>query len=107
MLSDDQPKALSGIVGGDETFISESFKGKLSDLSRKPRKRGGRSAKRGLSAEQIPATVALDRTGAKADAILPKLDRATIAAALGGPVMSANEFCCEGGTAIVAYAHRA
>ena len=53
-LSGDKPKALSGIVEGDETFILESFKGKRSGLPRKPRKRGGKSAKRGLSAEQIP-----------------------------------------------------
>src|SRR3984957_14075986 len=53
-LSGDKPKALSGIVEGDETFILESFKGKRSGLPRKPRKRGGKSAKRGLSAGEIP-----------------------------------------------------
>jgi hypothetical protein len=42
---------LTGIVEGDETFILESFKGKRSDMPRKSRKRGGKSAKRGLSAE--------------------------------------------------------
>jgi hypothetical protein len=47
-LSGDKPKALSGIVEGDETFILESFKGKRSGLPRKSRKRGGKSAKRGL-----------------------------------------------------------
>jgi hypothetical protein len=31
----------------------------------------------------------------------------SITAALGGIVMSANEFCCDGGTAIVAFARRA
>jgi transposase-like protein len=106
-LSGDKPKALSGIVEGDETFILESFKGKRSGLPRKSRKRGGKSAKRGLSAEQIPVIVARDRTGATTDAVLPKLDRASIAAALGGVVTPANEFCCDGGTAIVAFARRA
>lgn len=106
-LSGDKPKALTGIVEGDETFILESFKGKRSGLPRKSRRRGGKSAKRGLSAEQIPIIVARDRNGATTDAVLPKLDRVSIAAALGGIVTPANEFCCDGGTAIVAFARRA
>jgi transposase-like protein len=106
-LAGDKPKTLSGIVEGDETFILESFKGKRSDMPRKSRKRGGKSAKRGLSAEQIPVIVARDRQGATTDAVLPKLNRVSIAAALGGVVTSANEFCCDGGTAIVAFARRA
>jgi transposase-like protein len=106
-LSGDKPKALSGIVEGDETFILESFKGKRSGLPRKSRKRGGKSAKRGLSAEQIPIIVARDRNGATTDAVLPRLDRLSIAAALSGIVTPANEFCCDGGTAIVAFARRA
>jgi transposase-like protein len=106
-LAGDKPKALSGIVEGDETFILESFKGKRSGLPRKSRKRGGKSAKRGLSAEQIPVIVARDRQGATTDAVLPKLNRVSIAAALGGVVTSANEFCCDGGTAVVAFARHA
>jgi transposase-like protein len=106
-LAGDKPKALSGIVEGDETFILESFKGKRSGLPRKSRKRGGKSAKRGLSAEQIPVIVARDRLGATTDAVLPKLNRVSIAAALDGVVTSANEFCCDGGTAIVAFARHA
>ncbi len=106
-LSGDKPKALSGIVEGDETFILESFKGKRSGLPRQSRKRGGKSAKRGLSAEQIPVIVARDRNDATTDAVLPKLDRVSIAAALSGVVTPANEFCCDGGTAIVAFARRA
>jgi hypothetical protein len=54
----DKPKALLGIVESDETFILESYKGKRSDMPRAPRKRGGKAAKRGLSAEQIPVIVA-------------------------------------------------
>jgi transposase-like protein len=106
-LCGDKPKALRGIVEGDEMFILKSFKGKRSGLPRKSRKRGGKSAKRGLSAEQIPVIVARDRNGATTDAVLPKLDRVSIAAALSGVVTPANEFCCDGGTAIVAFARRA
>ncbi len=106
-LSSDKPKTLSGIVEGDETFILELFKGKRSDLPRKARKRGGKAAKRGLSAEQIPVIVARDRAGATIDAVLPKLDRASITGALGGVVTPANQFCCDGGRAIVAFAKKA
>jgi transposase-like protein len=106
-LSADKPKRLSGIVEGDETFILESFKGKKSDLPRKPRKRGGKAAKRGLSAEQIPVIVVRDRSGATIDAVLPKLDRASITGALGGVITPANQFCCDGGRAIVAFARKA
>ncbi len=106
-LAGDKPKALAGIVEGDETFILESFKGKRSGLPRKSRKRGGKSAKRGLSTEQIPVIVARDRQGATTDAVLPKLNRVSIPAALGDVVTPANEFCCDGGTAIVAFARRA
>ena len=106
-LAGDKPKALAGIVEGDETFILESFKGKRAGMPRKSRKRGGKSAKRGLSAEQIPVLVARDRQGATTDAVLPRLNRVSIAAALDGVVTPANQFCCDGGTAIVAFARRA
>ena len=106
-LAGDKPKTLAGIVESDETFILESFKGKRSGMLRRSRKRGGKSAKRGLSAEQIPVIVARDRQGATTDAVLPKLNRVSIAAALDGVVTPANEFCCDGGTAIVAFARRA
>jgi transposase-like protein len=42
-LAGDKPKALHGIVEGDETFILESFKGKRSGLPRKSRKREAES----------------------------------------------------------------
>jgi len=106
-ISLDKPKTLHGIVESDETFILESYKGKRSDMPRAPRKRGGKAAKRGLSAEQIPVLVARDRSGATTDAVLPKLNRVSITAALGGVVTPANQFCCDGGTAIVSFARRA
>ena len=106
-LAGDKPGVLSGIVEGDETFIVKSFKGQRSGLPRKARKRGGKSAKHGMSAEQVPVLVARDRQGATTDAVLPKLNRMSMTAALGGIVTSANEFCCDGGTAIVAFARRA
>ena len=102
----DKPARLSGIVEADETFILESFKGRRSDLPRPARKRGGKAAKRGLSAEQIPVLVARDRQGSTTDAVLPKLNRASVAAALGGVITSDNQLCCDGGKAIVGFARK-
>jgi transposase-like protein len=106
-LNLDKPQHLSGIVEADEMFILESFKGKRSDLPRTSRKRGGKAGKRGLSAEQIPVIVARDRTGATLDAVLPRLDAASITAALGPAITRPAELCCDGGSAITAFARRA
>ena len=106
-LTLDKPAQLSGIVEADETFILESFKGKRSDLPRPARTRGGVAAKRGLSAEQIPVIVARDRAGATIDAVLPRLDAASISAVLGPVITRPAESCCDGGKAITAFARRA
>ena len=106
-LNLDKPASLSGLVEADETFILESFKGKRADLPRKSRKRGGKASKRGLSAEQIPVIVARDRTGATMDAVLPRLDAASMTAALGNIIARPAELCCDGGAAITAFARRA
>jgi transposase-like protein len=82
-LNRDKPVRLFGIVEADETFVLESFKGKRRGLPRAARKRGGKAGKRGLSAEQIPVLVARDRTGATIDAVLPRLDAASITTVLG------------------------
>ncbi len=79
-----KPRTLRGIVEADETFILESFKGRWSDLSRKPRKRGGTARHAGLHQDNIPVLVARDRKGATFDAVLPQVDGASIGAALAG-----------------------
>jgi len=87
---------------GDETFILESFKGKRSGISACLRAReAARPAKCGISAEQIPVIVARDRHGATTDAVLPKLNRVSITAALGGVVTPSTNsaarwlrYCC-------------
>ena len=63
---------LSGIAEADETVFLESFKGKKRGLSRAPRKRGGKAAKRGLSEEQIPVLICRDRAGGTADFVLAR-----------------------------------
>jgi transposase-like protein len=64
-----QAQALMGIAEADETFFLHSRKGQR-HLDRKPRRRGGTAAKRGLSKEQVPVLVARDRSGATANIIL-------------------------------------
>lgn len=66
LLSQDQPKSLTGIVEADETFFLESFKGKRAlPHGRKPKKRGTPAKKRGTSREQIPVLVARERNTAQ------------------------------------------
>jgi len=106
-LNFDKPERLSGVVEADETFILESFKGRRGGLARPARRRGGKAAKRGLSAEQIPVIVARDRSGATLDAVLPRLDAASLKDALGERIPPSTDFCCDGGAAITAFARRA
>ena len=67
------PDRLAGIVEADETFVLESRKGERK-LERKPRRRGGKAKKRGLSREQVPILVAADRGGATLSHTLPALN---------------------------------
>lgn len=55
---------LQGIIEADETFFLFSEKGnKNVSKCRKPRKRGGKAKKRGISDEQVPVIVGCDRKG--------------------------------------------
>jgi transposase-like protein len=55
---------LAGIIEADETFFLFSEKGsKGVSAKRKPRKRGGKAKKSGISNEQIPVIVGCDRNG--------------------------------------------
>ena len=65
------PDRLAGIVEADETFVLESRKGERK-LDRKPRRRGGKARKRGLSREQVPILVAADRPSATPPALNAK-----------------------------------
>ena len=75
----------SGIVETDETFFLRSYKGQRS---------GRRSAKRGLSREQVP--VVRDRSGAAAEAILPKDDHRETLAVL-RPLLAWDAVLCSVG----------
>ena len=51
--------------------------------------------------------IARDRSGSTIDAVLPRLDAASIMGALGNVIARPAELCCDGGTAITAFARRA
>lgn len=86
---------MQGIAEADETFFLESFKGKR-QLPRKARKRGGKAAKRGTSAEQIPVLVVRDRDGATADFRLPGVSAEDIGPAL-KPLLAPDVVLCTDG----------
>lgn len=75
------PQKLKGIVEVDETYILESHKGQRK-LGRKPRKRGGKASKRGLSCEQVPVLVAADRSGTTFSTVLSTVTADTLKQAI-------------------------
>ena len=70
--TDPEPLKLKGSVEADETYVLESRKGDRK-LDRKARRRGGKASKRGLSDEQVPILVAVDRNGTTACSVLPSV----------------------------------
>lgn len=95
--TEQKAKSLVGIVEADETFFLESFKGKKRGMARKPRKRGGKASKRGVSGEQIPVLICRDRTGSTTDFVLPKADKKHITAAL-KPIVATDAVLCTDGS---------
>ena len=72
---------LKGIVEAARRTCSESRKGRAS-WARKARRRGGKAKKRGLSREQVPVLMAVDRGGTTFSAVLPRVDAMVLTAAL-------------------------
>ena len=84
-----------GIVEADETFFLESFKGSR-NLKRKPRKRGGKAKKPGLSKEQIPVLIVRDRHGDTTDSVLPEVSTESITEIL-KPIIPKDALLCTDG----------
>ena len=78
---DQNPPKLTGIVEVDETYVLESQKGNR-DLDRKAHRRGGKPSKRGLSDEQVPILVAVDRSGTTTCSVLPSVTADNVQAVL-------------------------
>ncbi len=70
-IKQDRPVLLQGITEADETYLLESQKGSR-NLERKPRKRGGRASKRGISNEQVCILIARDRSKQTLDFVTGK-----------------------------------
>ena len=88
---------LKGIVEADETYMLESRKG-TRKLGRKARRRGGKAKKRGLSREQVPVLMAVDRGGTTFSAVLPRVDTMVLTAAL-DPVLAKDALLVSDGGA--------
>lgn len=97
-----QAQSLVGIAEADESFFLHSCKGQRR-LGRKPRQRGGKAAKRGLSKEQVPVLVARDRSGATANFILAADGKAELIAAL-KPLLPVDTILCTDGSSVLAAA---
>jgi transposase-like protein len=78
-----RPVQLTGIVEADETYILKSVKGSKKLVGRRPRKRGGKAKKPGLSTKEHDCILIVrDRHGDTADYILADLEGATFKARL-------------------------
>ena len=88
---------LGGIVEADETFFLSSRKGER-DLDRPARHRGGKATKPGLSKEQVPVLIAVDRSGATVSAVLPDLSSESIKPVLEPVIAKDALLVTDGGT---------
>lgn len=86
---------LSGIIEVDETFFSESCKGKRNLTHRSPRKRGGQG-KKNKKVDKIPVVIARDRNGHVSDLVDPELNKSTIHAFL-KPIVNRDSILCSDG----------
>lgn len=91
---------MEGVVEADETYQLRSYKGQKKRLraetTRKPRRRGSKAAKRGLSAEQVPILVLRSRAGETSDFVLPNTSKATLKAVLPLALATDAVLCTDG-----------
>lgn len=96
---------LQGIVEIDETYFLHSCKGQRG-LGRPSRHRGGKARKRGLSSEQVPVLVAMDRRGNVVDVVMPNRRAQSVAEALSGKIAPSSVVCIDGADALLEAASR-
>jgi transposase-like protein len=89
-----------GVVEADETYELRSYKGQKARLrmetTRLPRRRGGKAAKRGLSAEQVPILVLRNRSGDTTDFVLSHIGKAALKAVLPIALADDSVLCTDG-----------
>ncbi len=102
--------ALAGVAEADETYTLRSYKGQpcrlRAEQSRQPRRRGGKAAKRGLSAEQVPILVLRDRAGQTADFVLARGNAEHVSPAL-DQALAEDAILCTDASATLAAAAKA
>jgi transposase-like protein len=98
-----QAQTFNGLVEADQTYMLESGKGKKR-VDRKPRKRGGKAKKRGLSKEQVPILVVRDRSGATLSTRLEADNTETISTVMEGRLAPDAILCTDGSKALAAVA---
>ena len=96
-------QAVGGIVEADETYFLESMNGSPTP-GRKPRSRGGKASKRGLSVEQIPVLIVRNRSAATTDRVLVDRSAKSIAAVLAPIVAKDAILVSDGAHAYSAFA---
>jgi transposase-like protein len=88
---------LAGVAEADETYVLRSYKGQrrklLAEQARKPRHRGGKAAKRGLSDEQVPILVLRNRAGQTTDHVLEVANKRCVAAVM-RPALADDAVLC-------------
>jgi len=89
------PTSLNGIVEADETYFLRSEKGNRR-LERKPRKRGGKATKRGLSNEQVCVLVCRDRNTNTFDKVFKSFNSKELKDSLKGLLSKDALFCSDG-----------
>jgi transposase-like protein len=96
---------LAGVAEADETYVLRSYKGQrhklLAEQTRKPRHRGGKAAKRGLSAEQVPILVLRNRAGQTTDCVLQAANKRCVTEVL-QPALADDAVLCTDGSGMLA-----
>ena len=96
---------LAGVAEADETYVLRSYKGQrrklLAEQARKPRHRGGKAAKRGLSDEQVPILVLRNRAGQTTDHVLEVANKRCVPAVM-RPALADDAVLCTDGSGMLA-----
>jgi transposase-like protein len=96
--ADMQPEELSGIGEVDETYFLGSMKGQR-NLPRKPRKRGGKATKRGISSEQDCVLIARDRAGRTVSQLMNSFNSESLKKTL-KPRLASDIILCSDGLSV-------
>lgn len=88
-------ETMEGIIEADETFFPYSEKGS-SNLTRKPRKRGGIKGKGRKSEDWVPVVTVRDRAKNTYEAILPHVTTKALTEELKGKIEADSVLCTDG-----------